>query len=157
MEEIRLKLEGADSGAYLQRLSARWGTKTMSPALTDRFFRLEPLPMPQFTELLEQQDAARSRLLQWMKNYDIVVSPAAGKPAQLIDDTPTYTPPKPGADYTRIHNSTGWPSAVVRAGTSPEKLPIGVQVVGQPWREDHVLAACEFLESKTGGWQKPAL
>src|SRR5262245_40869611 len=33
MEEIRLKLEGADSGAYLQRLSAKWGTKTMSPAL----------------------------------------------------------------------------------------------------------------------------
>ena len=64
-----------------------------------------------------------------MKNYDIVISPAAGKPAQLIDDTPTYTPPKPGADYNRIHNSTGWPAAVVRAGTSPEKLPIGVQVV----------------------------
>jgi len=157
MEEIRLKLEGADSGAYLRRLSAKWGTKTMSPALTDRFFRLEPLPMPEFTELLEQQDAARSRLLQWMKNYDIVISPAAGKPAQLIDDTPTYTPPKPGADYNRIHNSTGWPAAVVRAGTSPEKLPIGVQVVGQPWREDNVLAACEFLESKTGGWQKPTL
>jgi amidase len=157
MEEIRLKLEGADAGAYLKRLSAKWGTKTMSPALNDRFFDLEPLSTPAFTDLLEQQDFARSRLLQWMRNYDVVLSPAAGKPAQLIDGDPRYNPPKPGSDYTRIHNSTGWPAAVVRAGASAEGLPIGVQIVGQPWREDVVLAAGEFLESKTGGWQKPAL
>lgn len=155
MEEIRFTLEGADAGSYLQRLSTKWNTKAMSPTFTDRFFKLEPLPMPEFTELLERQDAARSRLLQWMTRYDIVLSPAAGKPAQPIDNP--APPLKPGNDYTRIHNSTGWPAAVVRAGTSPEGLPIGVQVVGQPWREDVVLAACEYLESKTGGWQKPAM
>jgi len=155
MEEIRFKLERADAGSYLQRLSAKWKTKVMSPVLTDRFFKSEPLPMPEFTELLERQDAVRSKLLQWMKGYDIVLSPAAGKPAQPIDNP---SPPlKPGGDYTRLHNSTGWPAAVVRAGTSPEGLPIGVQVVGQPWREDVVLAACEYLESRTGGWQKPAI
>jgi amidase len=157
MEEIRLKLEGADAGAYLQRLSAKWGTKTMAPALTDRFFRLEQIAMPEFTQLLEQQDAARSKLLQWIKNYDLVISPSGGKPAQPIDDVPKYTPPKPAADYTRIHNSTGWPAVVVRAGTSPEKLPIGVQIVAQPWREDVALAASAFVESKTGGWQKPSI
>ncbi len=157
MEEIRLKLEGADAGAYLKRLSAKWGSKTMSPALTDRFFALDPLPTPMFTDLLEQQDAARSKLLQWLRSYDVVLTPAAGKPAQLIVGDPNYNPPKPGADYLRIHNSTGWPAAVVRAGASPEGLPIGVQIVGQPWREDIVLAASEFLESKTGGWQKPPI
>ena len=157
MEEIRLKLEGADAGEFLRRLSARWGTKTMSPALYDRFLNLTPVAMPEFTDLLERQDVARSQLLQWLKNYDIVISPAAGRPAQPIQESKTYTPPKPGADYTRVHNSTGWPAAIVRAGTSPEKLPIGVQIVGQPWREDMVLAACEFLESKTGGWQKPPM
>jgi len=157
MEEIRLKLEGADAGAYLRRLSAKWNTKTMSPLLTDRFFRLEPLPMPEFTELLEKQDAARSRLLQWVQKYDVVISPAAGTPAPRIDTNLNTASPKPGNDYTRLHNSTGWPAAVVRAGTSPEGLPIGVQVVGQPWREDIVLAACEYLESKSGGWQKPPI
>jgi amidase len=157
IEEVRLKLEGADAGAYLQRLSAKFGTKTMSPALTDRFFRLEPLAMPVFTELLEQQDAARSRLLQWLRNYDVVITPAAGRPAGLIDVNPAYTPPRPGADYSRVYNTTGWPAAVVRGGASAEGLPIGVQIVGRPWREDIVLAACSFLESRTGGWQKPAL
>jgi amidase len=34
---------------------------------------------------------------------------------------------------------------------------LGLQVVGQPWREDVVLAVCQYLESKTGGWQKPGV
>jgi amidase len=81
--------------------------------------------MPEFTGLLERQDAARSRLLSWVKDYDVVLCPAAGEPAQPIDLGPSTPPVKPGADYMRIHNSTGWPAAVVRAGTSPEGLPIG--------------------------------
>ena len=59
--------------------------------------------------------------------------------------------------YNLPHNITGWPVAVVRAGTSPEGLPIGVQIVGQPWREDVVLAAAKVVESATGGWKAPPL
>ena len=32
-------------------------------------------------------------------------------------------------------NLTGWPVVVVRAGTSPEGLPIGIQIVARPWHE----------------------
>jgi amidase len=45
-----------------------------------------------------------------------------------------------GFSYTMSYNLTGWPSVVVRGGTSPEGLPIGVQVVARPWREDVALA-----------------
>jgi amidase len=38
------------------------------------------------------------------------------------------------------------PSAVVRAGTSDEGIPIGVQVVANPWREDVALAAAKIIE-----------
>ena len=37
----------------------------------------------------------------------------------------------PAFSYTMTYNLTGWPAAVVRAGTSPEGLPIGVQVVAR--------------------------
>ena len=50
--------------------------------------------------------------------------------------------------YTLAHNLTGWPAAVVRAGTSPEGLPIGVQVVAPPWREDVALAVAGALEAR---------
>ena len=51
------------------------------------------------------------------------------------------------------YNFTGWPGAVVRCGTSPEGLPINVQVVAQPWREDVVLAVAKQLEEVFGGWK----
>ena len=59
--------------------------------------------------------------------------------------------------YTMIYNTTGWPSAVVRTGTSPEGLPIGIQMIAQPWNEHVSLAAAAYLEAKTGGWQKPPI
>jgi amidase len=36
-------------------------------------------------------------------------------------------------------------------------LPIGVQVVARPWREDVALAVVQQLETALGGWQKPSL
>jgi amidase len=62
-----------------------------------------------------------------------------------------------GANFNGTHNTTGWPAAVVRGGTSPEGLPIGVQLIGKPWRDDVVLAAASALEGKTGGWVPPAI
>ena len=61
------------------------------------------------------------------------------------------------ASYTNAYNLTGWPAAVVRGGTSPEGLPIGVQIVARPWREDVALAVAQQLETALGGWQPPAL
>lgn len=53
-----------------------------------------------------------------------------------------------------VFNSTGWPVAVVRIGTSDDgRLPIGVQMVAQPWREDVALAVARYLEQRSGGWQ----
>ena len=51
----------------------------------------------------------------------------------------------------------GWPGAVVRCGSSAEGLPIGVQVLAAPWREDVVLAVAAALEAAFGGWRPPAL
>jgi amidase len=36
-------------------------------------------------------------------------------------------------------------------------LPLGIQLVGQPWRDDVVLAALAFVEGKSGGYLKPAI
>jgi amidase len=45
---------------------------------------------------------------------------------------------------------------VVRAGSSADgKLPIGVQIVAAPWREDITLAVARFVEAQSGGWRKP--
>jgi amidase len=59
--------------------------------------------------------------------------------------------------YTFVYNATGWPGAVVRCGTSPEGLPIGVQLLARPFREDVALAAALHLERTLGGWAPPPM
>jgi amidase len=59
--------------------------------------------------------------------------------------------------YTIAYNVTGWPAGVVRGGTSPEGLPIGVQVVAAPGREDVVLAVLAHLEVALGGFRPPPI
>ena len=63
----------------------------------------------------------------------------------------------PAFSYLSTYNLTGWPSVVVRGSTSPEGLPIGVQVVAGPWREDVALAVAQYIEAILGGWQRPLL
>ena len=156
LEEIRFKFMAADGWAYLKRLAEKWGTKAVSPTVVARYEQ-GTVSTAELIELWEKQDANKVKFLQWVKNYDVVLCPAAGKPAQPINLGIQSAAWKPGSSYTGMFNTTGYPSAVVRAGTSPESLPIGVMVTGQPWRDDVVLAASAYVESKSGGWQRPPI
>lgn len=64
-----------------------------------------------------------------------------------------------GRDFTYMgaYNVTGWPVVVVRAGISDTGLPIGVQVIARPWRDDVALAIAQHIETTFGGWQPPSL
>ena len=91
-------------------------------------------------------------MLAFIQQYDAVLCPVSATPATRHDD-----PDGPDFTYTLAYNLTGWPGAVVRCGTSPEGLPIGVQIVAHPWREDVALAVAQYLETNLGGWQPPPL
>jgi Asp-tRNA(Asn)/Glu-tRNA(Gln) amidotransferase A subunit family amidase len=59
--------------------------------------------------------------------------------------------------YTQWFNVLGNPAMVVPAGTSPEGLPIGVQVVGRPFEEMRVLQVAAAIERGCGGFVAPPL
>jgi amidase len=157
----RMKLTNGDAWAFYKRLANKWGTKNFSPQVTERMKTMTPLSSAEVVEAWEKHDEGKSRMLDWMKAYDVFICPVAGKPAQPIDaevgSTGGFGEPGGGWPYTGIFNCTGWPSVVVRCGTSTDgkNLPIGVQVVAAPWREDLCLAVASYLESKSGGWQRP--
>ncbi len=142
------RLRNADGGAWLGRLNERVGTHPPSPG---RVFDGPALDVPEFELLLEQQDEVRSRLLQWFARYDVLICPTDAAPARVIGEPVPRT-----TSYRSLFNVTGWPAVVVRAGTSPEGLPIGLQVVARPWREDVAIAVAQHIENQFGGWRKPA-
>lgn len=143
----------ADGFAWLWRLIERAGTPGHGSYDTFGWVTPregEPIPGDALSAAVERADLVRSRLLRWFAPFDLLVSPVLPAPAVRHGETRTAAY---GDTYSEIHNLTGWPAATVRAGTSPDGLPIGVQLVAQPWREDVALAAAAIVEAATGGWQ----
>jgi amidase len=121
--------------------------------------KLTPVSTADYVAAWMLQDTNKARMMEWFSKYDVLLCPVAGEPAQPIDmgyDTPAYS--MSSWSYTGAFNSTGWPVVVVRAGSSADgKLPIGIQVVANPWREDICIAVASFIESKSGGWKRPPI
>jgi amidase len=154
--ELWDRLIHADGHAWLRRLIAAAGSEGADSYsgrvawVTDS----TPLAGDDLTALVENVDDVRAGMLRWMQGTDVIVSPVLPSPAlphgvgftSGVADT-----------YSEVHNLTGWPSAVVRGGTSPIGLPIGVQFIGGPWREDVALAAARVVEDALGGWRPPPL
>ncbi len=143
----------ADGFAWLQRLITAAGTPGFgSYDSRDWIVRTPPLAGDALTELIERADGIRGRLLAWMTDIDAIVCPAMPQPAIRHGESSADWF---GDTYSDVHNLTGWPAVVVRGGTSSEGLPIGVQVVARPWREDLALAGARVVEAASGGWQRP--
>ena len=98
----------------------------------------------------------RVDLLAFFQRYDAIVCPPDTEPAWKHGTSFQWEDAR-GFEYAGAFNMSGSPAAVVRCGTSPDGMPIGVQVVGPHWREDIVLAIAGFLEREFGGWQPPNL
>ena len=145
----------SDGHAWLERLISAAGTPGRGSYDTRGWVTFEePVAADELTARLERGDRVRSELLRWFQDADLIVCPAMPQPAIRHGESNADWF---GDTYSDVHNLTGWPAAVVRAGTSDEGLPIGVQLVAHPWREDVALAAARIVESATGGWQPPPL
>jgi amidase len=156
--DLFLGLFAADGGASIQMLLQMYGTTEPSPAIQGvlELVSATPSSAAQFGGLLVHLDMFRSAMLSFMEAYDVILCPACAHPAPPHGSS--YSPEGlRGYSYTQTYNLTGWPAAVVRGGTSPEGLPIGVQIVARPWREDVALAVAQYLEEALGGWKAPSL
>jgi amidase len=144
-------LWGADGRASLRRLLQEAGTTEHSfPWLS----AAQAMGTDQLDALIVTWYRIRSTMLSFFKDYDVILCPVNAYPAlphgSMNEDLRAFS-------YTMTYNLTGWPGVVVRGGTSSEGLPIGVQIVTQPWREDVALAVAGCLEEALGSWRYPPL
>ena len=102
--------------------------------------------------LLRRWDAYRSEMLRWLSDWDGILCPVYPTAAHAHGKSV-----RGGVSYTTPYSLTGWPCAVVRCGTSTEGLPIDVQLVTGPWRDDLALALAGALESALGGYRPPSM
>ena len=147
------ELREADGGAVARRLLDRAGTKQPGPHMAYCFRGSPPVTGERYGQILEQADQARSRMLGLLRDVDVIVCPTAPRLApphgSTMDDTYLMW------SYCTVYNLSGWPGVVVRAGADAAGLPIGVQLVAGPWREDIALALAARVETLLGGYQRP--
>ena len=153
--ELGDRVGDGDGRATMLRVLAKAGTTEFAPYIRAWRDEADVVPTEEFTLALEDLDRYRSDMLAFMRHYDVIICPTAAFPAPPHGET--FTEENRNIFYTAPYNMTGWPGAVVRCGTSPEGLPIGVQVIARPWREDVALALAAVLESELGGYVRPGL
>ena len=156
--EIYNHLLDDDGRASQRRLLEKVGTTEIHPSMKQWLEQGRLVPAAEFTAWLEALDEVRSAMLSFMEVYDLILCPVNPFPArphgQTVDTVENF---RKGFSHTFVYNMVGWPGAVVRVGTTQESLPIGVQIVARPWREDVALAVAQYLETALGGWQRPPL
>ena len=116
----------------------------------------EGLAAAELWRLLRRWDVFRSRMLAFAARYDLLVCPVFPSPARL-HGTMNVAGERDPTSWTTPHSLTGWPAATVRTGTSVDGLPIDVQLVARPWRDDVALATARLVERELGSFPPPAL
>lgn len=156
--ELEMKLLGADGGDSLRSYLKQIGSERLHPLLAAWLDKLEGYraSIAGFTAYWADLDRYRAEMFSFLQKYDAILCPAYTRSA-LSHGSSTQDDNFRGFSHTMAYNLTGWPAAVVRCGTSPEGLPIAVQVVAHPFHEEVALAVAWRLEKAFGGWKEPML
>ena len=151
--DLEMKLIGADGGDSLRQYLADLGSTKVHPLLTGWIDKLESYrtDLAGFHKYWGEWDRYRSEMRAFLKQYDVILCPVYPHPA-LPHGASIEEGNFRGFSHTMAYNVAGWPAAVVRCGQSPAGLPIAVQIVAHPWREDVALSVAQWLEQSFGGW-----
>jgi len=113
-------------------------------------------------QLLASRDWNRDwvvRTLGWFSEFDLLLTPTVCEPAaRLADLDPHHYEPLellekmvPHMAFTEPWNATGQPALSLPFACTKDGLPVGVQLVAKPEREDWLLAvAAELLPADSG-------
>lgn len=93
------------------------------------------------------------RTLEWFDAFDLLITPTVVEPAPLLESlSPLRLGPLtllermvPHMAFTEPWNATGQPAISLPLTLSRDGLPIGVQVVAAPGREDHLVQVAAQL------------
>ena len=138
--------EGA--ALHLDRLRTR--AAEYDPAVRDRLLAGAMIPASLVVKAQKLRRWYRERVLELFQNVDAILAPATPFPAPRIGQQTmqldgTEVPLRPNIGiFTQPISCIGLPVVAVPVPLQP--LPIGVQIIAAPWREDVALGLAHALE-----------
>ena len=110
---------------------------------------------------MAELDLVRSKFLAEMNLFPVLLCPVASIPAfrhkertWMIDGTPVKY--LDAVRHTQWFNATAMPATVVPVGTSPDGLPIGIQIAARPFEDETALAVAAVIDAAFG-YRKPPM
>jgi amidase len=158
--ELVFEAIGADGGAHIKRaIAGAEGRHVAAFAdLVENLLPAAPSAEEAF-DVFARLFALRAAIRAFAAGWDVLVCPVAPGPAPRHGaKLPAEGGDGPAADgydwlnFASAFSVAGLPAAVVRAGEEGG-LPIGVQIVANPFREDLALLAAARVEAALGGFR----
>jgi amidase len=114
----------------------------------------------QVIQAIAERDAMRRKLLEQMRQAQVLLMPVSGTVAFRHRQRKFETDTKPIGLFQAMMPSTainvlGLPGLAVPFATSEEGLPIGVQLVGRPWDDELLFELGVRLEEARGSFHWP--
>ena len=141
-------VEGA--ALHLDRLRDR--AQDFDPEVRDRLIAGSMLPGAWITQAQKFRRRFRAETLALFRDVDILLAPATacraprlGQRTFVLDRREMLVRPNIGL-FTQPISFIGLPVVVAPVWTKDEMLPIGVQIIAAPWREDLALRVAWSLE-----------
>ena len=153
---IMNRVFGADGGDLIEMLIEDAHTTAVSPALQNSLasHRAQPdMNQREFAQVMMLWHNYKSSMLSFFNDFDVLLCPVNASTAIPHGTTREID----GYSHTAAYNLTGWPGLVVRAGTDSAGLPIGIQILARPFREDQCIAVGRVLESLLGDMPGPQI
>jgi aspartyl-tRNA(Asn)/glutamyl-tRNA(Gln) amidotransferase subunit A len=96
-------------------------------------------PAPEYARCKEHQKQLSREVLACLDEVDVLLTPATTGPAPDASTTgdPAFNSP---------WSYTGLPTVSLPVSLSPDRLPLGIQLVGRPWGEAELFAAAAWCE-----------
>ncbi|HYF56310.1 MAG TPA: AtzE family amidohydrolase [Salinarimonas sp.] len=135
---------------HRERLRAR--PDDFDPEVRDRLFAGAMVPGAWYVKAQKMRRWFRDRTLSLFDEVDVILAPATpcraprlGQKTFVLDGQELPVRPNLGL-FTQPISFAGLPVCTVPVWTDGEALPIGVQVIAAPWREDLCLRVAAALE-----------
>jgi AtzE family amidohydrolase len=142
--------EGA--ALHLDRLRAR--ATDFDPDVRDRLIAGAMLPGAWIVKAQKFRSWFRAQAAALFKDVDVLLAPATpcraprlGQKTMVLGEREMLVRPNLGL-FTQPISFIGLPVASVPVWTGGERLPIGVQIIAAPWREDLALRVARALEAR---------
>ncbi len=142
----------ASEGANLHMVDLRRRARDFEPLSRDRLLAGALVPATWYLQAQRFRHWYSQQLAQLFSSVDVILAPSTpvsapviGQETIVIDGKKVMTRPNLGL-FTQPISFAGLPVAAVPVWR-PGRLPIGLQVIAAPWREDHCLRVAAALET----------